>query len=211
MHLRMLFMMALVAVSTVVAYEYGNRATVVESEPVKQLAAPDPRTLIGNNAPSIVNVVVEIQKGNQSRYVYRNGVLRLADAPYHELNIPGDYGVIPQTSTRGNEPLGVVVLTTDPTPPGTLVEARPIALFVAEEAKETRSMVLAVTPADLRYRHVDSISDLPQKDKDATIQFIKNFKNMKGRPVLSVSVEGPDFAKKFITLAMNIHKRLQNQ
>jgi inorganic pyrophosphatase len=167
----------------------------------------DSRTVIGSEAPDRVHVVVEIQQGTQSRYVFADGVLTLVEAPYHPLNLPGDYGVLPQTFGRGGEPLSAIILTTDPTPPGTLLIVKPIALFVADEGKIVRNTILAVPVSDIRYRGVQSISDLQQQDKDAVIAFLQDFRTIAGRPVVSVTSENAETAKGIIRMAMRAYER----
>lgn len=170
---------------------------------VVQTPEPDPRSLIGADAPDVVHAVIEIQEGTQSRYAYNveEDMLELAEAPYHELNMPGDFGTIPQTLTRGGGLLGVVVLTTDPAPYGTMLDVRPIAVVVADEGAGMVNTILAVPIQDIRYRDVDEIADLQQADKDAIIEYVRNYKNLQGRPAVSTSVENSKTAKGIIELA----------
>lgn len=168
-------------------------------EPVKE----DPRQFIGNAAPDTVHAVIEIQQGTQSRYVYnvQQEVLELVEAPYHELNMPGDYGTIPQTLVRGGGLLGVIVLTTDSAPYGTLLEVRPIAVVIADEGTGVVNTILAVPIADIRYRDVEEVADLQQADKDAIIEYIRNYRSVQGRPAVSASVESSATAKRLIEVA----------
>lgn len=54
---------------------------------------------IGEDAPQIVPVVVEIPKGTRNKIEYDpvHGVFRLDRVLYSPLHYPGDYGFIPQT------------------------------------------------------------------------------------------------------------------
>lgn len=177
--------------------------------PAQILQKNDSRTVIGANAPEIVHVLIEIQQGTQSRYEYdsEEEILRLVEAPYHELLLPGDYGVLPQTFTRGGGLLGAVVLTTDPTPQGTLLEARPIAVIIADEGSVVRTTILAVPVADIRYRDVYEIADLQLDDKNAVIDYIQNYRSLQGRPAVSVSYDKAEVAKRIITVAMEAYAK----
>jgi inorganic pyrophosphatase len=86
---------------------------------------------LGAQAPNVINVIVEIPKGSQNKYENdkNNNVIKLDRVLYSPLHYPGDYGIIPQTLSDDADPLDVLVLMTNPTYPGLLLEARPIALL----------------------------------------------------------------------------------
>jgi inorganic pyrophosphatase len=86
---------------------------------------------LGAQAPNVINVIVEIPKGSQNKYENdkNNNVIKLDRVLYSPLHYPGDYGIIPQTLSDDADPLDVLELMTNPTYPGLLLEARPIALL----------------------------------------------------------------------------------
>ena len=70
----------------------------------------------GAQAPSVINVIVEIPKGSQNKYEYdkNNNVIKLDRVLYSPLHYPGDYGIIPQTLSDDGDPLDALVLMTNP-------------------------------------------------------------------------------------------------
>jgi inorganic pyrophosphatase len=66
------------------------------------------------------------------------------------LHYPGDYGIIPQTLSDDGDPLDVLVLMTNPTYPGILLEARPIALLKMKDAQKADDKILCVAIHDPR-------------------------------------------------------------
>lgn len=202
------FIFALVGLLVAVAAIIYKETHVVEPEPAQIAEKSSLRSQIGPDAPEVVHVVIELQEGTQSRYVYNEEeeLLQLEETPFHELNMPGDYGYIPQTLTRGGGLLGAVVLTTDPVPPSTLVKARPIAVIIADEGNQMRTSILAVPIADIRYRDVKEIADLQAEDKEAVIDYINNYRSLQGRPAASVTYDGAEVARRVIELAMRAFK-----
>ncbi|MBT3293178.1 hypothetical protein HN512_05060 [Candidatus Peregrinibacteria bacterium] len=169
----------------------------------------DPRTVPGPMAPEVVNLVVQIQQGTQSKYVLdtKSGILSLDDIPYHQLNLPGDYGVIAKTLGRDGKELGVIALTTDPAPAGTLIKVRPIGLILADEGSSTRNIIISVPIADIRFRDVYEISDLQKEDKDSIVSYIKDYKTLKGRPAKVISNEDSKTTKHIIELGISAYNR----
>jgi inorganic pyrophosphatase len=80
----------------------------------------------GAPAPNVINVIVEIPKGSQNKYEYdkNNNVIKLDRVLYSPLHYPGGYGIIPQTLSDDGDPLDVLVLMTNPTYPGILLQDR---------------------------------------------------------------------------------------
>jgi inorganic pyrophosphatase len=107
----------------------------------------------GEDAPDIVNVVVEIPKGSQNKYEYdkAHNAIRLDRVLYPRLHYPGDYGIIPQTLSKDEDPLDVLVLMRNATYPGVLLQARPIALLKMKDSDKINKKILCVPVHDPRY------------------------------------------------------------
>jgi hypothetical protein len=84
----------------------------------------------GPKIPDVINVIVEIPKGSQNKYEYdkKTDMIRLDRVLFSPIFYVGDYGMIPQTLSEDGDPLDVLVLVTNPTYPGILIEARPALL-----------------------------------------------------------------------------------
>jgi len=85
----------------------------------------------GPNTPDIIYVIVEIPKGSRNKYEYGKtlGVIKLDRVLFSSLYYPGDYGLIPRTFYDDGDPMDVLVMVTEPTFSGCIIEARPIGLF----------------------------------------------------------------------------------
>ena len=117
----------------------------------------------GTKAPDEVYVLVEVPKGSQNKYEYNHdlGVIMLDRVLYSPVHYPADYGHIPGTHCEDGDPLDVLVLVTEPTFPGCVICARPIAVMEMEDEKGLDDKVLAVPIDDPRFDQVRDIADVP--------------------------------------------------
>ena len=107
----------------------------------------------GAEAPEIVNVIVEIPKGTRNKIEYdpTDRVFRLDRVLYSPVYYPGDYGFIPGTLSKDGDALDVLVLVTDPTFTGCVLQARPIG--VHQELHGTGSHGDDRTATGLRFQY----------------------------------------------------------
>jgi inorganic pyrophosphatase len=75
---------------------------------------------IGDDAPAVINAVVEIPKGSTNKYEYdpRLGVFRLDRVLHSAVYYPADYGFIPSTLAEDGDPLDLLIFLSGPTFPG---------------------------------------------------------------------------------------------
>jgi inorganic pyrophosphatase len=117
----------------------------------------------GENAPQVVNAVVEVPFGSSHKYEYDPGlrVFRLDRVLYSPMHYPGDYGFVPGTVAADGDPVDILVLMTRPTFPGALIRARPLGYLEMSDEKGRDQKVLAVPVDDPRFdsnRHLDTVS-----------------------------------------------------
>ena len=117
----------------------------------------------GTKTPDEVYVLVEVPRGSQNKYEYNHdlGVIMLDRVLYSPVHYPADYGHIPGTHCEDGDPLDVLVLVTEPTFPGCVICARPIAVMEMEDEKGLDDKVLAVPIDDPRFDQVRDIADVP--------------------------------------------------
>jgi len=85
----------------------------------------------GPNPPKVVYAIVEIPKGGRNKYEYdpKLGLFRLDRVLYSAVHYPAAYGFIPGTRTEDGDPMDILVMTSEPTVTGCLIEARPVGLL----------------------------------------------------------------------------------
>lgn len=139
----------------------------------------------GPKVPSVINVIVEIPKGSQNKYEYdkKNNVIKLDRVLYSPFYYPGDYGIIPQTYAEDGDPLDAIVLVTNPTYPGVLIEARPIGLLRMKDSNEMDYKILCVAKDDPRYSGVKDIGDVEGHYLKEIAHFFQTYKQLEGKKV----------------------------
>src|SRR5690554_7622977 len=81
------------------------------------------------------DVFIEIPAGSRNKYEFDFDLkmMRFDRLLFSSMKYPADYGFIPETLALDNDPLDVLVLTTEPTIPGLVMEVKPIGVFRSEE------------------------------------------------------------------------------
>src|SRR6184192_1598646 len=117
---------------------------------------------IGDNAPDLVNAVIEVPLGGENKYEYdkKLHVFRLDRTLYSPVHYPGDYGFIPSTLAGDGDPLDVLVLVDSGSFSGCVIEVRSIGLLEMLDQGVRDEKVLAVANSNPRYREVRTYSDI---------------------------------------------------
>jgi inorganic pyrophosphatase len=162
----------------------------------------------GPSAPGVIYVVVEVPKGGHNKYEYSKsaGVIKLDRVLYSPLHYPGDYGFIPQTYYGDGDPLDVLVMMEEPTFPGCVIEARPIAMLKLLDRGEHDDKILAVPSTDPHYEDYHDLPDLPKHYPKAVEHFFITYKHLQGAQVESLGWTNAKEAKDAITGAMNHYR-----
>jgi inorganic pyrophosphatase len=165
--------------------------------------------LAGAQAPDVVYGVVEIPRGNRNKYEYNKalGVIQLSRVLFSPMHYPGDYGFIPQTCAEDGDPLDILIMVTEPTFPGCIIEARPIGVFHMLDRNEPDDKILAVPAADPLFGDYKYIGDVPHHFLMEVSHFFQTYKQLEGIEVKPLGWEDCDAAKKSILHAMQLYKK----
>jgi inorganic pyrophosphatase len=104
----------------------------------------------GESVPRELQVFIEIPKESRNKYELdkETGLIRFDRLLYSSVHYPGDYGFIPRTLADDEDPLDVLVITTEATFPGCLMQVRPIGVFEMRDDKGMDEKILCVPVAD---------------------------------------------------------------
>lgn len=145
--------------------------------------AADLETLTtGEQAPTIVNAVVEVTVGSRSKYEYDpdlGAMVRDRVLP-GSMRYPMDYGFIPSTRAADGEALDVLVAAYDPAFPGCVLRARPIGVLDLDDVSGHDQNVFAVPVDDFRFADIDHLEDLPRQTLREIEQFFTVYKRLEG-------------------------------
>ena len=137
---------------------------------------------IGEEAPRVVNAVVEVPVGSRNKYEYEPelGVIVRDRVLPGAVRYPTDYGFIPSTLTDRGDPLDIVVAAYDPAFPGCLVRARPVGALHMSDSKGEERNVLAVPDDDPRFADINTLEDLPDQNLREIEEFFEVYKRLEG-------------------------------
>ena len=165
-------------------------------KPQKTMMNPLFELPVGDNAPEEINMLVETPMGSINKFEFHTntGLLKLDRVLFEKLPYPIEYGAIPQTWDEDEDLLDVMCILTYPTFPGCLISVRPIGVMLFNDSGEKDDKILAVPVDDIRYKHVKSITDLTEHQKDEIGFFFERYKDLqfkyKGQTDKKVVVEG---------------------
>lgn len=162
---------------------------------------------IGSGYPDILNVVVEIPRGSRNKYEYdeKHNVIMLDRVLHSSLFYPTDYGFVPQTHADDGDHLDILVLISQPTFPGCVLQARPIGIMDMEDEEGKDWKVIAVAHHDPHYKHINDISELNGHMKREIQHFFETYKQLEDGK--RTSVLGWDTKEKALAIIQDAHQK----
>ncbi|MBD3362634.1 inorganic pyrophosphatase [Candidatus Dojkabacteria bacterium] len=135
---------------------------------------------VGDKVPEEINMLVETPMGSINKYEFhtQTGLIKLDRVLYEKLPYPIEYGAIPQTWDEDEDLLDVMCLVTYPTFPYCLLSVRPIGVMLFNDTGEKDDKILAVPVDDIRFKHIKSIDDIPEHQKDEIGFFFERYKDL---------------------------------
>ncbi|MHB8651633.1 MAG: inorganic diphosphatase [Minisyncoccota bacterium] len=162
----------------------------------------------GKNAPEIINVIVEINKGSKNKYEIdkETGLIALDRVAHTAQDFPFDYGFVPQTLWDDGDPLDVILLTTYPLVPGILVKARPVAIMHMMDGGEGDDKIIAVPKDDPRWTLVENLADINKHTLKEIEHFYSTYKKLQNKEVVVSGFDGVDIAREAITHSRKLYQ-----
>jgi inorganic pyrophosphatase len=156
------------------------------------------------------NAVIEIPRGSKNKYEVDKptGLLRLDRVLRSDDGYPLDYGLIPGTYGDDHDPLDVLVLTSHPVDPLTIVPVRAIGVMKMIDNGEGDDKIIAVNTGDPIYGKLTDISELPPEKLKEITHFFSTYKIREGKKVTVETPTGPDEAEKVLAQAFKDYKTL---
>jgi inorganic pyrophosphatase len=130
------------------------------------------------------DVLIEIPKGSRNKYEYdfKLKKIRYDRMLFSSMMYPADYGFIPETLALDGDPLDVLVLVTEPTFPGCVMEVKPIGVFHMADEKGPDEKVVCVPVSDPIWNKLNNLDELNPhllKEIEHFFQVYKDLENKK--------------------------------
>ena len=136
-----------------------------------------------------IEVIVEIPKGSRNKYEYdpERKMFRYDRMIFSSMFYPSDYGFIPDTLAGDGDALDALVLVSEPTFPGCLIEVKPIGLFRMRDEKGPDAKILCVPVSDPIWNKVNNLEEINPHLKKEIEHFFQVYKDLEKK---KVGIEG---------------------
>lgn len=126
-----------------------------------------------------IEVTIEIPKGSRNKYEvdHETGKVYLDRYLFTPMAYPLDYGFIDHTLGEDGDPLDALVILPEPVFPGVIVKARPLGVFKMTDEAGGDDKLLCVID-DVRWNHLQDISDVSDFLKDEIEHFFVHYKDL---------------------------------
>ena len=131
------------------------------------------------------DVLIEIPRGSRNKYEYDFDIkrMRFDRMLYSSMMYPADYGFIPETLALDGDPLDVLVLLTEPTFPGCVMEVKPIGVFNMADDKGPDEKVICVPVSDPIWNKLHDLSDVNSHLIKEIEHFFQVYKDLENKQV----------------------------
>lgn len=162
----------------------------------------------GEHAPRIVNAIIEIPQGSRCKFELdkASGLLKLDRVIYSSFHYPVNYGFIPQTYGDDKDPLDILVLTSLPVVPLTLMEAKVIGVMQMIDSGDSDDKIIAVADKDPSVNHYNNIEELPAHFLQELRHFFEEYKALENKTVIVEDFSDKVTALKVIEEAIQSYK-----
>ena len=136
--------------------------------------------------------VVEISKGSKMKYELdkETGLLRLDRVLYTSTHYPANYGFIPRTYAKDNDPLDVLVLCSGDILPMSIVDCYPIGVITMLDNGAPDDKIISIPFNDPTYSSYKDISQLPAHVFDEMKHFFSVYKTLESKDTAIDEVKG---------------------
>jgi len=162
----------------------------------------------GDNAPQVVNGLIEIPQGSRTKYEIdkKTGLLKLDRIIYSSFHYPINYGFIPQTLGLDGDPLDILVMCSESIQPLCLVEARVIGNMQMIDTGVADDKIIAVASKDPQVNYITSIDELPRHFIAVLRNYFEQYKVLENKVVEIDEFQNAEAAYKVIEDAIDLYK-----
>ncbi|WP_127130069.1 inorganic diphosphatase [Pseudoflavitalea rhizosphaerae] len=162
----------------------------------------------GDNAPRVVNAVIEIPQGSRAKYEIdkESGLLKLDRVIYSSFYYPCNYGFIPQTYGDDKDPLDILVITSLPVQALCIMEAKVVGVMQMIDNGDGDDKIIAVAANDPGVNHYNNMEELPPHFFSELRHFFEEYKRLENKKVIVEEFGDKSTALKVIQEAVESYK-----
>ena len=158
---------------------------------------------------NVVEAVIEIPMGTKNKFEIdkKTKKIKLDRVLYSSLSYPGEYGFIDETLADDNDPLDILIISSSPTFPGCIVDARILGYLEIIDNGDYDQKLIAVVDKDPRFKHLNDIDDVNEHIKEEIKDFFQNYKHLQKIKVITKNFHNKDKALNLIKKCKENYKR----
>lgn len=162
----------------------------------------------GDNAPQVVNGLIEIPQGSRTKYEIdkKTGLLKLDRIIYSSFHYPINYGFIPQTLGLDGDPLDILVMCSESIQPLCLVEATVIGNMQMIDTGVADDKIIAVAAKDPGVNYIKSVDELPKHFIAVLRNYFEQYKVLENKIVEIDEFQNAEAAYKVINDSIALYK-----
>ena len=167
----------------------------------------------GRVTPTDFTAVVEIPKGSKQKYELdkETGLLRLDRILFTATHYPMNYGFIPRTYAEDDDPLDVLLLSSESIESLALVRSYPIGVISMEDEGSLDEKIIAIPFGDPTYITYTDISQLPVHLFDELKHFFTVYKELEGKVTKVYSIGGREVAIDIVKRCMRRYEEIYGE
>ncbi len=152
--------------------------------------------------------VIEISKGSKNKYELdkASGLLILDRVLYTSTHYPANYGFIPRTYSEDNDPLDVLVLSTEEIKPMAICRCYPIGMIKMTDGGSNDEKIIAIPFKEPSFNCYTDIEQLPAHIMQEICHFFSVYKELEGKKTADICICSKQQALDTINACMQAYK-----
>jgi inorganic pyrophosphatase len=159
------------------------------------------------------DVLIEIPKGSRNKYEYDFQLkkIRYDRMLFSSMMYPADYGFIPETLALDGDPLDVLVLVTEPTFPGCVMEVKPIGVFHMADEKGPDEKIICVPVSDPIWNKLSDLNEVNPHLVKEIEHFFQVYKDLENKKVDVGGWGDASEAREIIDMCVDRFEAIENK
>lgn len=152
--------------------------------------------------------VIEISKGSKNKYELdkQTGALILDRVLYTSTHYPANYGFIPRTYCEDNDPVDVLVLSSEQIQPLAMCRCYPIGIVSMLDDGFVDNKIIAIPFKEPSWSNYQDISELPPHIMQEICHFFTVYKSLENKQTAMIKIDSKAVAKEVIRNGIQWYK-----
>lgn len=161
--------------------------------------------------PDYHRAIIEIPKGSSNKYELdkSTGMLRLDRVLSSAVFYPANYGFIPQTLAEDDDPLDVLVFSSEKIPTLCICDARVVGMMSMIDDGQADHKIISVLCRDPVYEDYENASSFPRHTFKMLKRFLEDYKALEDKAVEVDDILPKDAALPVIDAALNRYDQVR--